>query len=174
MSFRLQPRQAYTVFYEATVDTVPYWFNVWSGITGSKTESGINLRIELPHVVYLYQKQKLSAADITIRSVRYRPADKQVVVEFANTSPRLGRVQSVVASAEKVRVPGGSRLPPLSEEHPPHAHALGRHPAATEDRGALRRLPPEQHRHRRRYHRCSAARPRRLGAAGRREAGGDA
>ncbi len=61
MSFRLQPRQAYTVFYEATTDTVPYWFNVWSGITGSKTESGINLRIELPHVVYLYQKQKLAA-----------------------------------------------------------------------------------------------------------------
>jgi hypothetical protein len=103
MSFRLQPRQAYTVFYEATTDTVPYWFNVWSGITGSKTESGINLRIELPHVVYLYQKQKLAAADITIRSVRYRPADKQIVVEFANASPRLGRVQSVVASAERAR-----------------------------------------------------------------------
>ncbi len=103
MSFRLQPRQAYTVFYEASTDTVPYWFNVWSGITGSKTESGINLRIELPHVVYLYQKQKLTAGDITIRSVRYRPAEKQVIVEFANSSPRLGRVQSVVASAERVR-----------------------------------------------------------------------
>ena len=73
LSFRLQPRQAYTVFYEADADTVPYWFNIWNGITGSKTESGINLRIELPHVVYLYQKLKLAEPDITIRSVRYRP-----------------------------------------------------------------------------------------------------
>jgi hypothetical protein len=103
LSFRLQPRQAYTVFYEADADTVPYWFNVWSGITGSKTESGINLRIELPHVVYLYQKLKLAEPDITIRSVRYRPAEHQVIVEFANTSPRLGRVQSVLASADKVK-----------------------------------------------------------------------
>lgn len=103
LSFRLQPRQAYTVFYEADADTVPFWFNVWSGITGSKTESGINLRIELPHVVYLYQKLKLAEADIQIRSVRYRPAEHQIIVEFANTSPRLGRVQSVVASADKVK-----------------------------------------------------------------------
>jgi hypothetical protein len=103
LSFRLQPRQAYTVFYEADADTVPYWFNVWSGITGSKTESGINLRIELPHVVYLYQKLKLVESDITIRSVRYRPAEHQVIVEFANSSPRLGRVQSVLASADKVK-----------------------------------------------------------------------
>ena len=174
MSFRLQPRQAYTVFYEATTDTVPYWFNVWSGITGSKTESGINLRIELPHVVYLYQKQKLSAADITIRSVRYRPADKQIVVEFANSSPRLGRVQGVVAERREGAQSGSGRLPPLPGEHSAHAHALGRFPAPAEDRGTLRRLSPEQHRHRRRYYRRSAARPRRHGAAGRREAGGDA
>ena len=115
LSFRLQPRQAYTVFYEAQADTVPYWFNVWSGITGSKTESGINLRIELPHVVYLYQKLKLGAADITIRSVRYRPADKQIIVEFANTSPRLGRVQSVVASADKVKSQEAAGFPLFPE-----------------------------------------------------------
>ena len=111
LSFRLQPRQAYTVFYEADADTVPYWFNVWSGITGSKTESGINLRIELPHVVYFYQKMKLAEADITIRSVRYRPAERQVVIEFANSSPRLGRVQTVVASAEKAKSQEGAGFP---------------------------------------------------------------
>ena len=115
LSFRLQPRQAYTVFYEAQADTVPYWFNVWSGITGSKTESGINLRIELPHVVYLYQKLKLSATDITIRSVRYRPADRQIIVEFSNSSPRLGRVQSVVASADKVKSQEAAGFPLFPE-----------------------------------------------------------
>lgn len=103
LSFRLQPRQAYTVFYEADSDSVPYWFNIWSGITGSKTQSGINLRIELPHVVYLYQKDKLREGDVAIRYVRYRPADKQVVIEFSNSSIRLGRVQSVVMSAPKAK-----------------------------------------------------------------------
>lgn len=103
LSFRLQPRQSYTVFYEVQADTVPYWFNIWSGVTGSKTESGINLRIELPHVVYLNQKEKLRDTDVTIRWVHYRPADKQIVVEFGNTSPRLGRVQSITASAEKAK-----------------------------------------------------------------------
>lgn len=111
LSFRLQPRQAYTVFYEADADSVPYWFNIWSGITGSRTESGINLRIELPHVVYLYQRLKLAQADITIRSVRYRPTDHQIVIDFANTSPRLGRVQSVVAGADKVKSQEGAGFP---------------------------------------------------------------
>jgi hypothetical protein len=103
MSFRLQPKQSYTVFYEATSDTVPYWFNIWSGITGAKTESGINLRIELPHVVYLYQKDRLSESDISIHWVHWQPASHQVVVEFANSSARLGRVQSVTGSADKVK-----------------------------------------------------------------------
>lgn len=103
LSFRLQPRQSYTVYYEVKADTVPYWFNIWSGITGSKTESGINLRIELPHVVYLNQKEKLKEADVAIEWVHYLPIDKQIVVAFKNASPRLGRVQSVTASADKAK-----------------------------------------------------------------------
>ncbi len=103
LSFRLQPRQSYTVYYEVKADSVPYWFNIWSGVTGSKTESGINLRIELPHVVYLNQKEKLKQPDVAIEWVHYQPANKQIVVAFRNVSPRLGRVQSVTASADKAK-----------------------------------------------------------------------
>ena len=59
LSFRLQPRQTYTVFYEASTDSAPAWFNIWNDITGARTESGINVRIELPHVVYLNQRERL-------------------------------------------------------------------------------------------------------------------
>lgn len=65
MSFRLQPRQAYTVFYEARADSTPAWFSVWAGITGARTDNGIQLRIELPHVVYLNQKARLPQGDVT-------------------------------------------------------------------------------------------------------------
>ena len=38
MSFRIPPRQTYTVFYEATADSVPAWFNIVSAMTGAKTD----------------------------------------------------------------------------------------------------------------------------------------
>lgn len=100
LSFRLQPRQAYTVFYEATADSVPAWFCIWSGITGSKTDTGIQVRIELPHVVYLNQKQRLPQADVTLTSAHYSRADQQVVVELQNLGTSLGRAQQVTVSAD--------------------------------------------------------------------------
>lgn len=102
-SFRLQPRQSYTVFYEATADTVPYWFNIWSGITGAKTDGGINLRIELPHVVYLNQKERLRQEDVAIRSVRYVAGEHVAIVELENTSMRLGRAEVITLGAEKAK-----------------------------------------------------------------------
>lgn len=129
-SFRLQPRQSYTVFYEVAADSVPTWFNIWSGVTGAKTEGGINLRIELPHVVYLNQKERLREEDIAIRSVRYDPAGHIAVVEMENLSPRLGRAETVTLSVERgpkaeaagfpmfpgsirrVRVPWADSIPP--------------------------------------------------------------
>src|SRR4051794_25974589 len=36
MSFRIPPRATYTVFYEASADSVPAWFNIVSAMTGAK------------------------------------------------------------------------------------------------------------------------------------------
>jgi hypothetical protein len=134
LSFRLQPRQAYTVFYEAAADSAPAWFSIWSGISGGRTQSGINLRLELPHVVYLNQKDKLTQQDVTVTSARWRPADREVVLEFVNASRRLGRARAIeVRGQGKARAegpgfplfPGGRRrieipwtdsLPPASAQ----------------------------------------------------------
>lgn len=111
LSFRLQPRQGYTVFYDAKLDSVPAWFTVWTAITGAKTAGGVNIRIELPHVVYAYQKQRLAAPDVRITSVRWLRQQRLVVVELENTSPRLGRAQELLVTATGVPPVRGSPFP---------------------------------------------------------------
>jgi len=67
MSFRLPPKGSRTVFYEAVSDSVPAWFTILSAMTGARTENGLNVRILLPHVVYLNQKQPLRKEEVAIR-----------------------------------------------------------------------------------------------------------
>lgn len=107
MSFRIAPRATYNVFYEAKADSAPAWFNILSAMTGARTESGINLRIILPHVVYLNQRPALAREDVVVRAFQLDPAAGRVRVELENTGPRLGRVQAVTASnPEGASVPG--------------------------------------------------------------------
>ena len=48
MSFRLAPRQSYSVFYEADATDLPAWFLITSTMSGARTQSGLNVRVE-PH-----------------------------------------------------------------------------------------------------------------------------
>jgi len=100
MSFRIPAHGTYTVFYEATADSTPAWFNILSAMTGARTESGLNVRILLPHVVYLNQKKALAREDVAVRAVEYDSAGGKVRVQLENMSPRLGRVLQVSAGAE--------------------------------------------------------------------------
>jgi hypothetical protein len=102
MSFRIPPRGTYTVFYEATADSLPAWFNIVSAMTGARTESGLNLRVLLPHVVYLNQKEPLRKEQVAIRAFQVDSGSGKVRVQLENLSPNLGRVQEVAASAGKV------------------------------------------------------------------------
>src|SRR6476620_12624499 len=68
MSFRIPPRGTYTVFYEASADSLPAWFNIVSAMSGARTESALNLRELLPHVVYLNQKEPLHKEQVAIRA----------------------------------------------------------------------------------------------------------
>ena len=111
LSFRLQPRQTYTVFYEASTDSAPAWFNIWSGITGARTDAGINVRIELPHVVYLNQRERLEASDVRLVSAVHRPGDHRVTIELENVSPRIGRARSIMVSAPGTKTTDGPAFP---------------------------------------------------------------
>jgi len=113
MSFRIPPRGTYTVFYEASADSLPAWFNIVSAMTGARTDNGLNLRLLLPHVVYLNQKEPLRKEQVAIRDFRVDPATGKVRVRLENLSPNLGRVQAVTASAGKVTSQPGPGFPLL-------------------------------------------------------------
>jgi hypothetical protein len=109
MSFRIPPRETYTVFYEATAKSFPAWFLVSSTLTGARTQTGLNVRIELPHVVYMLQPQPLRKADVAVRSFEFDSATKRVRVELENTGASLGRVlSSEVSVSGRKSIPGGA------------------------------------------------------------------
>jgi hypothetical protein len=116
MSFRIPPRQSYTVSYEASARSYPAWFLIESALTGARTSSGLNVRIELPHVVYLLQKQPLRRGDVAVRSFDFDSASGKVRIELENSGLGLGRIlSSEVSTAGKSAVPGGAfPLFPLS------------------------------------------------------------
>jgi hypothetical protein len=111
MSFRIPPKSTYTVFYQASADSLPAWFNIVSAMTGARTENGLNLRLLLPHVVYLNQKESLRKEQVAIRALQVDSATGKVRVQLENLSPNLGRVQEVTASAGKVVSPPGAGFP---------------------------------------------------------------
>jgi hypothetical protein len=111
MSFRIPARGTYTVFYEATADNLPAWFNVVSALSGARTETGLNVRVLLPHVVYLNQKQPLRREQVAVRSLELDRAAGKLRVQLENLGPNLGRVQQVTASAGKTTSPPGAGFP---------------------------------------------------------------
>jgi hypothetical protein len=109
MSFRIPPRETYTVFYEATTKSFPSWFLISSTLTGARTQTGLNVRIELPHVVYMLQPQPLRRTDVAVHAFEFDTVAKRVRVELENTSAALGRVLSSEVSASGVKtIPGGA------------------------------------------------------------------
>jgi hypothetical protein len=109
MSFRIPPRETYTVFYEATAKSFPSWFLISSTLTGARTQTGLNVRIELPHVVYMLQPQPLRQTDVIVHSFDFDSVAKRVRVELENSSTALGRVlSSEVSVGGKKPIPGGA------------------------------------------------------------------
>jgi hypothetical protein len=113
MSFRIPPRQTHYVFYEATADRYPAWFVIYATFAGLPQQSGLNVQLELPHTVYLLQKQPLEERDVQIQSAEYMPASRQVTVELENSGDRFGRIEQVEISGDhdKVSVPGFPLMP---------------------------------------------------------------
>lgn len=108
MSFRIPPRGTRTVFYEASSDSLPAWFNILSAMTGAKTESGLNVRILLPHVVYLNQKQSFRKEDVALTAFEYDSVAKKARVQLQNLGPKLGRVyQLTLANGRSTSRHGG-------------------------------------------------------------------
>lgn len=90
-SVRLPPRATFNVSYEAAARTLPAWFVVTSTFSRPRVQ-GLNVKMQLPHVVYLLQKQPLARGDVVVHAFVYDSAAKRVRIKIENTSDRLGRM----------------------------------------------------------------------------------
>ena len=68
----------------------------------------MNIRLELPHTVYLLPKKSLGKAEIQVDRLEFKPAEKKLIVEVENTGESFGRVQQTVVDfgKKKQEAPG--------------------------------------------------------------------
>jgi hypothetical protein len=97
MSFRVGPKQDHFVFYKASADKLPNWFCVYASITGPHTQEGIQVRLELPHTVYLLGKKPGLAGDITWLQAIFTPGTEKPKIEAVveNRGSEVNRVREV-------------------------------------------------------------------------------
>jgi len=109
-SFRIQPQQTYYVFYEASSPKSPSWFVIYAAFSGFpfRTAQGMNVRLELPHTVYLLPKGTVERADVIISRADLIPAENKVVLEVENKGDNFGRVLEthLVYEKKKQEAPG--------------------------------------------------------------------
>jgi hypothetical protein len=117
-SVKLQPTQEYYVFYKARADTLPAWFTVYATFSAPQHGPGLNLRIMLPHTVYLFQKEPLQKDGIKVGEATYDPAKKLVACDLENISTAYGRMREGSVDAGRDSAPvGGFPMLPGSPRH---------------------------------------------------------
>jgi hypothetical protein len=102
MSFRIDPGQTYYVFYSATADKLPAWFTIYSVFSSLHHTEGIDVRVLLPHTVYLYPKKQSTQDQVAIDQATWNAASSKLICDIENHGPDLERVQ-------QVRVEGGAQ-----------------------------------------------------------------
>jgi hypothetical protein len=109
-SFRIQPQQTYYVFYEASSTKNPQWFVIYAAFSGFpfRSAQGMNVRLELPHTVYLLPRTTVERPDVIIGRAELNPAANQVTLEVENKGDNFGRVleTQLVYAKKKQEAPG--------------------------------------------------------------------
>ena len=117
-SFRIQPKQTYYVFYEASAPPSPTWFVIYASFSGFafRTAQGMNVRLQLPHTVYLLPKQRAEKADVRVARAELDAAENKVILEVENTGDNFGRVlQTQLANGRKKQEAPGFPIFPHSK-----------------------------------------------------------
>jgi hypothetical protein len=92
MSFRIQPKQSYYVFYEAKSERLPSWFVIYFEFSGFpvKDRSGVNVQLELPHTVYLLPKGSVKREELEASAV-FDSNTKKIKVTTFNKGTTVAR-----------------------------------------------------------------------------------
>jgi len=114
-SFRIPAKQSRLLFYEAASEHAPAWFVLYANFSGypRREFSGLNVQLELPHLVYILPKTRWIAADVHILSARVDITTHTLVVDLENQGEQFGRLTDVEAHAanRNVHVPGMALFP---------------------------------------------------------------
>src|SRR6185503_7125195 len=86
MSVRIPPRQSRWIFYEASADSSPAWFVIPCTFSGMPKASGLEFTVELPHTVYLLQKDALRREDVRVHTSAYIASQGAIFLELENGS----------------------------------------------------------------------------------------
>ena len=112
-SFVLGAHDSRMIFYKATCPSAPASISIVPTMTKAGAINGVRINFILPHMIYLYQKEKLQQSDIKVQL-----ADG--VLRIQNLSDKLGRVQGVQASKQDLGgfplFPGQTRQVPMTGE----------------------------------------------------------
>ena len=117
-SFRIQPKQTYYVFYEASASPSPTWFVIYASFSGFafRTAQAMNVRLQLPHTVYLLPKQRTEKADVRVVRAELDAPGNKVILEVENTGDNFGRVlQTQLTSGRKKQDAPGFPIFPHSK-----------------------------------------------------------
>ena len=95
-SVKLEPRQ-----------TARIWLCIYATFSSAKKQPGINVRLMLPHTIYLYQRVPLSADAISVGPISYDKELHHVLCEITNESERAGRAQSVEVTGKHASAAAG-------------------------------------------------------------------
>jgi hypothetical protein len=105
------------VFYEASARPSPAWFVIYASFSGFtfRTAQGMNVRLQLPHTVYLLPKQRAEKADVRVVRAEFNAHDNKVLLEVENTGNNFGRVlQTQLANGRKKQEAPGFPIFPHS------------------------------------------------------------
>jgi hypothetical protein len=109
-SFRVQPQQTYYVFYEASAPKSPSWFVIYASFSGFtfRTAQGMNVRLQLPHTVYLLPKRSVEQPEIRVIRAELSSEENKVLLEVENSGDNFGRVlqTQLLYSRKKQEAPG--------------------------------------------------------------------
>jgi hypothetical protein len=118
MSFRIEPGQTHYVFYSATADKLPAWFTVYSVFSKVEHGAGLDVRILLPHTVYIYPKKQPGKVPVQVVRAVYSTKSGKVECDLENNTPDLTRVQEVeIAAGRKSQTAAGFPLLPGERRH---------------------------------------------------------
>ena len=90
-SFVLRSHDSRMIFYKAAFPASPTSFSIIATMTRAKAAEGIRVSFVFPHMIYVYQKEKLKQTDVAVQL-------SDGILHIRNLSQKLGRVSEVQAA----------------------------------------------------------------------------